>query len=488
MLQSFYLILMLTAVSSLAAASLDNGDFSKIDDDGLPAGWEVDADGYEVSVDDEQPAREPHSLRIKGPDGVHGAMIEQSFAAGDVRASRHRLTGKIRTEGIVTSASLVVIVSDEDGATLFSDDMADRVVSGDTDWSSHQIDVPALSDAESVTIAVLVIGSGTAWFDALDFEALSEENGESSEEWLEYVDKAVDTLQDRYVAADRVDWDNLRAFARKSAAQATTQADAHSVVSAVVARLDDSHASFVRSKSEMPEDAESDPDTPAKRSARVSEHRERLRLITVPGIEGDPLSTTATDYVDGAWDAIETADSEMVCGWIVDLRESDGGTMWPLLAALGPILGAGDVGFFRARDPHETATWFYRDAEAGMRIDSEKVVRANASRNAPQLHSPTPPVAVVVSEDTASAGEAVAVAFIGRENTRLFGQPTFGHASANGNVPMPDGALLVFPIAHAADRDGNLHYPHISPEVTAEPDQVMNEAEQWLFAQPGCEG
>ena len=483
---NFFLILLLTAASSLDAAPLENGDFALADDDGLPVGWEIGAEGYEVSLDGERPAREPHSLRVMGPEGARGAMIQQSLDAGDVRTSRHRLTGKIRTEGIVTSASLVVVVSDEEGATLFADDMVDRAVRGDTDWASYQIDVPALPDAESVTVAVLVIGPGTAWFDALEFAAVSAETGESSEEWHEYVAEAVDTLEDRYVAADRIDWDNLRDFARESAGQATTQADAHSVVSAVIARLDESHASFVRQPPQVPSDPVLDSGSPPARPVTVVERGDRLQLLTAPGIKGDPLSSTAIKYVDGAYEAIEAADSEQVCGWIVDLRESGGGTMWPLLAALGPILGTGDLGSFVGRNPDETAVWFHHDTKAGVRTQSEEVVRARSSRDAPQLHNSQPPVAVLVSEDTASAGEAVAVAFIGRERTRLFGQPTFGHASANGTAPLSDGAMLVFPVAYPADRHGTRHFPTVTPDVAVDPNQTEEEAERWLLAQPEC--
>ena len=486
MLWSFCCGLLLVAASSLDAATLVNGDFSVVDDGGLPVGWEISAEGYEVSLDSDRPGLEPHSLRVHGPEGVQGGIVEQVIEAGDVRTSRHRLTGMIRTEGIVVSATLVAIVNDEDGATLFSDDMVDRVVRGDTDWASYQIDIPALPSAESVTVAVLVIGPGTAWFDDLELEAVADKNGTPSEEWLDYVEQAVDVLEDRYVASDRVDWEDLRAFARESASHAVTQNDAHSVVAAVIARLDDSHATFVRRPPDMAESE--DPELPAVRPVRVVERSDRLRFVTAPGIEGDPLSEASTEYVDGAHEAIAAADSEQVCGWIVDLRESGGGTMWPVLAALGPILGTGELGYFIARDPDEKAVWFYRDSKAGMQMESDELVRAGSTKDAPELHNPQTPVAVLVSEDTASAGEAVAFAFIGRDRTRLFGQPTFGHASVNGTVPMPDGAMLVFPVAYAVDRNGVRHFPAISPDVEVEEDQVEVTAEEWLLGLDECAG
>src|SRR5437899_12878929 len=67
----------------------------------------------------------------------------------------------------------------------------------------------------------------------------------------------------------------------------------------------------------------------------------------------------------------------------------------------------------------------------------------------PRLHAPTNPHrqvrarvyrAVLTDESTASVGEAVAVAFIGRSNTRSFGQPTAGVPTGNVVYHLADGA------------------------------------------------
>lgn len=465
-----------------AGATLENGDFARADENGLPAGWEVRAEGYQVSLDADQHIAGPHSLRIVGAEGARGAIVQQSLAAGQIRIARHRLSGMIRTEGIETSATLVLIVVDENGATLFSDDMIDRVVRGNTDWMSYAIDVPVLPDAVSVSVGALVIGAGTAWFDRMELEQMPDNDGATTEDLLAYVEHALDMLEAQYVAGENIDWDRLRSSARDAAGHALTMSDAHAVLAAAISRLGDSHASFVRPQSSVAEDSEPGAVGPIE----VVQRGERLRLVTVPGIDVDPLSTDAAEYVDGAYRAIEAVDSEQVCGWMVDLRESGGGTMWPRLAALGPILDEGELGSFVGRDPDEIGFWFYRDGEAGVRTGSGDTVRTRSSRDAPRLENVRPPVAVLISPHTASAGEMVAVAFIGRERTRLFGEATFGHASANGTVPLPDGAMLVFPMAYAADRNGTVHFPSVLPDVPVLAELTEGEAEQWLLAQPEC--
>src|SRR4051812_15802719 len=43
---------------------------------------------------------------------------------------------------------------------------------------------------------------------------------------------------------------------------------------------------------------------------------------------------------------IKELETHAPCGWIVDIRGNRGGSMWPMLAGVGPILGEGLVGEF----------------------------------------------------------------------------------------------------------------------------------------------
>lgn len=115
------------------------------------------------------------------------------------------------------------------------------------------------------------------------------------------------------------------------------------------------------------------------------------------------------------------------CGWVVDLRANTGGHMWTPLASAGPILSDGEVGAFVEADGTRTP-W---TIESGT-------PRQYADRWGPgePLAHPMPPVAVLTGPRTASAGEAVAIAFRGRPDTRTFGEPTFGVPTANALPPV----------------------------------------------------
>jgi carboxyl-terminal processing protease len=85
-----------------------------------------------------------------------------------------------------------------------------------------------------------------------------------------------------------------------------------------------------------------------------------------------------------------------------------------------------------------------------------------------------PPVALLIDGDTLSSGEALAVAFRGRPNTRFFGQRTYGLASANRDFPLIDGARLQLTVALDADRNGKIYANGIFPDEEIEFQPMRN--------------
>ncbi|WP_250969315.1 S41 family peptidase [Streptomyces sp. RKAG290] len=99
-------------------------------------------------------------------------------------------------------------------------------------------------------------------------------------------------------------------------------------------------------------------------------------------------------------------------------------------------------------------------------------------------------MAVLTGPVTASAAEAVTIAFRGRPRTRTFGKPTAGVPTANSSYPLSDGALVVLTVAREADRDGHLYDGPIAPDVdvpyTPGTDRVRDAAADWLGTQAAC--
>ncbi len=86
----------------------------------------------------------------------------------------------------------------------------------------------------------------------------------------------------------------------------------------------------------------------------------------------------------------------------------------------------------------------------------------------------TPKIAVLIGNNTASSGEAVAVAFSGQKNVRFFGQHTSGFANATYPFFLSDGACLLLPVMHFSNRLGQIFYTNMAPDEVINANEATN--------------
>jgi carboxyl-terminal processing protease len=188
-------------------------------------------------------------------------------------------------------------------------------------------------------------------------------------------------------------------------------------------------------------------------------------------------STEAAFYSDFIQQTIKFADSRGVTGWLVDLRQNTGGNMLPMITGLSPILGDGALVYFV--DPTGAkVVWELRD---GVAFINGNVVDQNQATY--RIQNEAPRVAVLTDALTASAGEAVAIAFKGRSGTRSFGTPTCGASTANQAFPLSNGDMLILTGAVMADRTEKPYGgPVVPDEVIEDPATAVERAIEWLKA------
>ena len=207
------------------------------------------------------------------------------------------------------------------------------------------------------------------------------------------------------------------------------------------------------------------------------------------------MVTKCFPETDGQFIAYETnlqkivadLDKSHPAGWVVDLRGNVGGNMWPMLAGIGPLLGEGDhLGEFFTLDSH--STWKYRNGVAAE-IEDGKEDPYPAVAGAPYKLAGNPKVAVLIDRGTGSSGEAIAIAFRGRPETRFFGDHTQGASTANDIVKLSDGASIWLTIGVDADRTGKQYMDGFDPDeairlgdkvLPDDQDPVLQGALRWL--------
>ena len=225
-----------------------------------------------------------------------------------------------------------------------------------------------------------------------------------------YLTTALDDIQRLALDSQDVNWPQLRQQAFALARGAKTSSDTYPAIRYALSWGGGTAHSFLVTPSDFRRyglGGDLSPDeTP--HGQRLASGIGYLELPHVYG-SGTTESDQATQqYSVLAQEAIRRVDQGGTCGWIVDLRRNGRGDLWPMLAGVGPILGEGTVGWFAYPDGGKQA-WTYLDGQA-----QQDGVTLEEVANAYHLKRPSPPVAVLTGQYTASSGEAIVVAFLAR--------------------------------------------------------------------------
>ena len=209
---------------------------------------------------------------------------------------------------------------------------------------------------------------------------------------------------------------------------------------------------------------------PARRKLATRAPEFELTPVGIAVVRLHPVDTSS-DAAALAWatslhDGIADLAAHHPHGWIVDLRDHDGDSPWPSLAALSTLLGGPAVGATVSRGG--TRPWIVDRGVA--RFAGEPALIDLQAPPEPMFRGP---VAVLIGPDTRNAGEDVTVAFRGRAHTRFFGAATAGFPML-GVVAhrLSDGTTLGILETRDADRAGIVQREPVEPDTVLKDDAV----------------
>lgn len=304
--------------------------------------------------------------------------------------------------------------------------------------------------------------------------------------------KMLDLMEQRALYREAVDWTVVRAdIARAHGDPARVRA----VLDAAIHRSSKGHGRWVAAGSVQPPaqlNAVPGAGATAGRGGLPATLDRRLGWVAVDRFSSTLASTPAEQARQSVQRAValqqrlRDADSSPRCGWIVDLRNNSGGNMWPMLLGVEPLLripgdGIQVLGMLRGAGPN--VPWESHDGT----LMAKGRPMLGFGQPGYRLREPGGPVAVLLGERTASSGEATALAFRGRPDTRSFGAPTAGFATSNSSIRLPDGTLFLLTDTLMADRNGvGDGGPIVPDQVTDGEAATLAAAHRWLLSQPGC--
>ncbi|MDY8137481.1 S41 family peptidase [Aquimarina sp. 2201CG5-10] len=146
-------------------------------------------------------------------------------------------------------------------------------------------------------------------------------------------------------------------------------------------------------------------------------------------------------------------------GWIIDLRFNTGGNSYPMINALHYLLG--DKVIYNELNINKEIEKVNK-LENGKFYSGEKVeTEIKTTSKNPDVKIP---VALIIGNWTASAGETVILGFKGRENVITIGEPTYGHLTANSLFELPFKVQAPLTTGYLADMYGD-YSENLSPDL-----------------------
>lgn len=154
------------------------------------------------------------------------------------------------------------------------------------------------------------------------------------------------------------------------------------------------------------------------------------------------------EYVKTFWNKIAELESKHPKGWIIDVRDNEGGMFAPMYAAISPFLNQSKVigwkdGFGKYVFMNFKNGKFYENnlARYQFRLGDQKIKIAKV------------PAVILINQGTGSSGEFAAISFVGQKNVSFVGTKTTGLTSANQEHKLADGAFLVLTEGNTVDRN-----------------------------------
>jgi carboxyl-terminal processing protease len=454
-------------------------------------GWRAPPDSAYVFVLDSINAVEGRFAarieRIGAASRNNVGAISQRLDATALRGQRVRFRASVRTAVPADSGSghLWLRVDLPNGRSGFFENMTDRPIrSGE--WQHYEIVGNVDEDATAVVVGFMLQGSGRIWIDAASFQVVPEnEIPPATPEVTKFVDEVLGHMQRQSVRRDSVNWTFLRERMHRWSRGARTTAEYYPALRQALRQLGDNHSFHMPPQQTRATQAGGgSTENPAPVVQRFPNDIGYMEIRAYSGFDKEKGNA----YAREAHAKLKAADAPTVCRWIVDLRRNGGGNMWPMMAALGPILGEGLAGQFVSATG--ASQWGY--ADGGSWAGSPTTQLFTAKPEVYVLHRSNPVVAVLTAGQTASSGEAVAVAFRQRPNTRTFGQPSYGVSTANATIALSDGSMMLLTTSIFADRTGTRYGSKLEPDqIINEPrnddlasDPTIRAATQWLAQQP----
>jgi len=145
---------------------------------GFPKSWGGGAFGmgeYVFGIDTKTVKSGKAAAFIRADKPGNGATLTQMISPGDLKGKRVRLSAQVKTKGTDPGAGLWMRIDTPNGTAGF-ENMSERMIKGDTDWSTHEVVLEVHEKATGIAFGLILFGGkGTVWIDDIKLEAVGKD-------------------------------------------------------------------------------------------------------------------------------------------------------------------------------------------------------------------------------------------------------------------------------------------------------------------------
>lgn len=183
-------------------------------------------------------------------------------------------------------------------------------------------------------------------------------------------------------------------------------------------------------------------------------------------------------YINKNIESIKNQDSKKIKGWVIDLRENQGGNMWPMLISLTPFFKNDTIGYFFING--KLNEWIKKENQIfdGSVNKTNKFINNSIDY---ELKNDNLKIAVLINGNTASSGEATAIALMSNSNIKFFGNKSAGYTTSNKSISLKNEDILILTSGVMTDYKKREYWNGIKPQIKVSNEKKLeSELRKWF--------
>jgi|GEM_PF-251886 len=374
----------------------------------------------------------------------------------------------MKAENLEGKASIWCQVRDKENERIgfVNGQMQGAELTSSAAWKRYEVTLTLSPKTDKLILGGYFEGTGTVNFDAIEINELELPKRPPAESVVDYLAKLEEIVRANSIYADALDWDEIHQELDYLSLGIDSINQVGSPKDHILSKLrekGDNH-SFMQTKQLVTQYAQGQMSTAAPKAKLLPNN---IGYISVPeySSRNQQANVAFAVKIQGLIKALDTAHD--IEAWVVDLRPNRGGNMHPMIAGLGPLYGNSEnMGYFVNKATGYKGQWYYNEGEFG--VDGHPTLTVKKPY---KLKNDAPKIAVLFGSSTSSSGEMTVVTFLGRPNTKTFGQVSGGYTTTNADFDLPNGDKIYLASGYVADRTGKEYPVNIRPDVLVNPHQ-----------------